>query len=51
MLVFLPYLFFLWVVVTFMFWLENKAGKYFNQKGKKNDTITLALRKKNCYSV
>ena len=34
-----------------MFWLENKAGKYFNQKDKKNDTITLALRKKNCYSV
>ena len=34
-----------------MFWLENKAGKYLNQKGKKNDTITLALRKKNCYSV
>lgn len=34
-----------------MFWLENKNGKYFNQKGKKNDTITLALHKKNCYSV
>lgn len=34
-----------------MFWLENKAGKYLNQKGKKNDTITLALHKKNCYSV
>ena len=34
-----------------MFWQENKSGKYLNQKGKKNDTITLALRKKNCYSV
>ena len=34
-----------------MFWLESKAGKYLNQKDKKNDTITLALRKKNCYSV
>ena len=34
-----------------MFLLENKVGKYLNQKDKKNDTITLALRKKNCYSV
>ena len=34
-----------------MFLQENKSGKYLNQKGKKNDTITLALRKKNCYSV
>lgn len=34
-----------------MFLQENKSGKYLNQKDKKNDTITLALRKKNCYSV
>ena len=34
-----------------MFWLENKDRKYLNQKDKKNDTITLALHKKNCYSV
>lgn len=34
-----------------MFWLENKTEKYLNQKDKKNDTITLALHKKNCYSV
>lgn len=34
-----------------MFLQENKTEKYLNQKGKKNDTITLALRKKNCYSV
>lgn len=34
-----------------MFLQENKSGKYLNQKDKKNDTITLALHKKNCYSV